>query len=66
MATPKKKISKTPDKVAFSKLSPGERSIEQLSHFWCLHCKKWWSIGDAPRAKKEWFCPWCGVPHKYK
>jgi hypothetical protein len=42
------------------KLMPGGRSLESLSHFWCASCKKWWSIGDAPLSKKEWFCPWCG------
>jgi hypothetical protein len=36
------------------------RSIEQLSHFLCTFCNKWWSIGDAPIEKKKWFCPWCG------
>mgnify|MGYP001594402500 CR=1 FL=1 len=36
-------------------------SIEQLSHFICGVCGKWWTIGDAPVNKKQWFCPWCGV-----
>mgnify|MGYP001599533068 CR=1 FL=1 len=35
-------------------------AIEQLHHFVCVSCKKWWTIGDAPASKKEWFCPWCG------
>jgi len=35
-------------------------SIELLSHFSCRICNKWWSISDAPKEKKEWFCPWCG------
>lgn len=35
-------------------------SKEILFHFECLKCKKWWSIGDAPPKKKEWYCPWCG------
>lgn len=36
-------------------------SVEHLYHFNCGVCKKWWSIGDAEKQKKEWFCPWCGV-----
>ena len=47
-------------------LIPGERSIESLSHFWCVSCKKWWSIGDAPLAKKDWYCPWCGKKNLFK
>lgn len=39
-------------------------SIEQLHHFNCGACKKWWSIGDAEKQKKEWFCPWCGILQK--
>jgi hypothetical protein len=37
-----------------------EHAIEELHHFQCGKCKKWWTIGDAPKAKKNWFCPWCG------
>lgn len=44
---------------------PGSRSLEVLSHFWCRHCEKWWSIGDAPLEKKDWFCPWCGRSNIY-
>jgi hypothetical protein len=47
-------------------LNPGGRSIESLSHFWCKSCKKWWSIGDAPLKREEWFCPWCGEKNKFK
>jgi len=36
------------------------RSEEKLSHFSCGECRKWWSIGDAPKGKRKWFCPWCG------
>lgn len=36
------------------------KSMEELWHFNCGACKKWWSIGDAPADKKEWWCPWCG------
>jgi uncharacterized Zn-finger protein len=39
-------------------------SIEKLHHFNCGECKRWWSIGDAEKMKKEWFCPWCGVLQK--
>jgi hypothetical protein len=41
-------------------LVPGGRSLESLSHFWCGSCKKWWSVGDAPTKRKEWYCTWCG------
>jgi len=37
-----------------------KRSIEKLSHFQCGACNKWWSVGDAPQDKKEWYCCWCG------
>lgn len=47
-------------------LKPGARSIESLSHFWCKSCKKWWSIGDAPLDKHDWFCPWCGDINRFK
>ncbi len=63
---PKKKVSKTQDEASFPKMIPGQRSIEQLSHFWCIECKKWWSIGDAPKTKKDWFCPWCGLKQVIK
>ncbi|MEX0652002.1 MAG: hypothetical protein WD153_00875 [Candidatus Paceibacterota bacterium] len=36
------------------------RSKEELHHFQCDICKKWWTIGDAPEDKVEWFCSWCG------
>ncbi|MEI6022446.1 MAG: hypothetical protein WCQ32_01215 [bacterium] len=39
-------------------------SVEKLTHFNCGHCKKWWSIGDAPKRKK-WFCPYCGILSSY-
>ena len=43
----------------------GTLSIEQMYHFRCGNCDKWWSIGDPPEQagalkKKIWFCPWCG------
>jgi len=41
-------------------MEKGEASLERLVHFHCAYCKKWWSIGDAPREKTTWFCPWCG------
>ena len=34
-------------------------SHENLVHFNCSYCEKWWSIGDAPE-RDHWFCPWCG------
>lgn len=50
-------------KKAFQKAT---RKIEQLNHFSCDKCGKWWTIGDAPKAKISWFCPWCGSEVKYK
>lgn len=38
-----------------------EHSIEALHHFRCHTCKKWWSVSDATRTKKKWYCPWCGA-----
>lgn len=35
-------------------------SKETLTHFQCDECKKWWTVGDAPDNKDDWFCPWCG------
>lgn len=35
-------------------------SREMLKHFQCGKCKKWWTVGDTPEVKIEWFCPWCG------
>lgn len=37
-----------------------KRSIELLSHFQCDQCTNWFSIGDAPLGKSDWYCPWCG------
>jgi len=34
---------------------------EEIYHFTCSECKKWWSVADAPKQKKRWFCPWCGT-----
>jgi len=42
------------------------RIIELLHHFICGKCGKWWSVGDAPKAKKIWHCPWCGAADEYK
>ena len=39
-------------------------SIEKLVHFQCSDCNKWWTIGDAPDDKKEWYCPWCGTKNE--
>jgi hypothetical protein len=41
------------------------RSIEQLHHFHCADCAKWWTVGDAPKEKIEWYCPWCGFKNEY-
>ena len=41
-------------------MNTGKVSKEELFHFQCAECTKWWIIGDADQTKKEWFCPWCG------
>ncbi len=42
-------------------------STEILSHFNCIECDGWWSIGDAFLGNRmEWFCPWCGVKNFFK
>jgi hypothetical protein len=41
-------------------------SIEQLAHFVCANCNKWWTIGDAVKNKQAWFCPWCGKVNEEK
>ncbi len=46
-------------------MNQGKVSDEKLRHFECFGCKKWWSIGDAPK-KSSWFCPWCGVKQGFK
>jgi len=43
-----------------------QRTVENLHHFSCISCSKWWTIGDAPVEKEEWFCPWCGVKNNYE
>jgi hypothetical protein len=42
-------------------LKKHQRELERLTHFRCGRCDKWWSIGDAPKTKKIWYCPWCGT-----
>lgn len=48
------------------KVIKSKKSVEILHHFSCGKCKKWWSIGDATKDKKEWFCPWCGEGNMYE
>lgn len=36
-------------------------SHENLVHFNCPLCLKWWSISGAPEFKEAWYCTWCGV-----
>ncbi|MCL4868859.1 MAG: hypothetical protein KJ063_07830 [Anaerolineae bacterium] len=38
----------------------GTFSEERLVHFRCGGCGRWWTIGDAPPKRRNWFCPWCG------
>lgn len=47
------------------KRKQGSRVIERLNHFRCGSCRKWWSIGDAPKGKRSWFCPWCGLRQSF-
>jgi hypothetical protein len=42
----------------------GTRSVEQLQHFQCGACQKWWTIGDAP-PRPNWYCPWCGRENRF-
>jgi len=44
----------------------GKKIKEELFHFKCARCKKWWAIGDAAKNKKFWFCPWCGTKQEIK
>jgi phage FluMu protein Com len=48
------------------KIKINPRSIEKLNHFRCKDCNKWWSVGDAPEGKENWWCPWCGKENSYK
>lgn len=47
-------------------------SKENLFHFSCKKCEKWWSIGDfdehLPDENPAFFlyCPWCGVQQVFK
>ncbi|MCX6792835.1 MAG: hypothetical protein NTY12_02320 [Candidatus Falkowbacteria bacterium] len=43
-----------------------QRTIEKLNHFSCSFCSKWWTVGDAPENKVEWYCPWCGEKNDFK
>lgn len=36
-------------------------SIERLAHFLCDSCGKWFTIGDPPSGRTDWYCPWCGT-----
>ena len=44
----------------FEYVEDAHHTIEELHHFRCTSCAKWWSVGDVPGSKKEWHCPWCG------
>ncbi len=45
---------------------PGTVSEERLSHYHCPLCGRWFSIGDAPKVRAVWTCPWCGRPSQYR
>lgn len=47
-------------------LRVGQRSIENLSHFNCPDCLKWFSVSDAPTDKTQWACPWCFEVNEYE
>lgn len=40
-------------------------SKEELSHFLCGSCRKWWTIGDVPKGRVKWHCPWCGKLQRF-
>ncbi|OGI72140.1 hypothetical protein A3J61_00705 [Candidatus Nomurabacteria bacterium RIFCSPHIGHO2_02_FULL_38_15] len=46
-------------KERITKKITGTYSTEQIYHFNCAVCKKWWSIADIKKPKTL-FCPWCG------
>lgn len=43
-----------------------DKKIEILHHFSCGKCGKWWTVGDASKMKKKWFCPWCGNRNEFR
>ncbi|KKS79876.1 MAG: hypothetical protein UV57_C0006G0012 [Parcubacteria group bacterium GW2011_GWD2_43_10] len=47
------------------KISKLFSTVEKLFHFRCFDCHKWWTIGDAPKKKTQWHCPWCGQLQKF-
>lgn len=36
-------------------------TVEQLYHFQCSMCSKWWTIGDWDGTADSMCCPHCGV-----
>ena len=38
----------------------GTFSVEQLVHFSCAKCTKWWSIASYNYTGESLFCPLCG------
>lgn len=47
-------------------MSENKRTTENLNHFSCSICSKWWTIGDAPSERESWYCPWCGEMNDFK
>lgn len=47
-------------------MKQGTKTTEPLNHFNCWLCHKWWTVGDSPKNKKIWFCPWCGTKQGFK
>jgi len=41
--------------MAKNKKIVGKKSEEKLSHFSCVFCRRWWTVGDAPVKKKPGF-----------
>ena len=48
-----------------STMKKGILSKEVLHHFQCGICQKWWTVGDAPAERLEWFCSWCGSKQEF-
>ena len=38
---------------------------EFIRHFTCGMCGKWFAIGDAPKDRNTWSCPWCGIEQAF-
>lgn len=51
----------TREKMLFpDRPAPIDHWVDMLHQFHCGTCSRSWSIRDAPMARREWYCPWCG------